>query len=427
MEDKHLSYSAEMLKALSAQKLKQAQQKFEQALKYDDDQTLFSLAEELQALGFDQQSEQIANRLLQQYPDADDVRLILAEIAINQGKTDRAQTLLDQIKPSSPVYPQSLLTAADFYQTLNLLEVSEQKLLTAKKLLPKEPAVLFALGELYLSMGRFREASHYYQVLLDQKVEDFAQVSIEQRLAEALAGDGDYEGAAQHYEHLTRNIATDDQLFHLGVLYQNLKQPEKAVKTLLRLQEQHADYSALYRPLVESQLQLGRNEAALKSAQTGLGYDDYNLDLYRLGAQAALRLDNLTKAKTLLQTGLKIDPTATTLTLMLAELLLQQDDAAGSIHLLAPLAEKDDVDPQVDWLLGRAYQQNDQLDDTRTAFFQAYPNYQRDPQFMRDFIHFLQTTAMKKELKSALHQYLHLVPDDPEFVQLLLDLEADDH
>lgn len=422
-----MSYSAEMLAALSAQKLKQAQKKFEQALKFDDDQTLFSLAEELQALGFDQQSEQIATRLLKKYPDADDVRLILAEIAINRGQIDKAQTLLDKIKPSSAVYPQSLLTAADFYQTLNLLEVSEQKLLTAKKLMPQEPAVLFALGELYLSMGRFQEASHYYQTLLDQDVQDFAQVSIEQRLAEALAGDGDYESAAQHYEHLTRNIATDDQLFHLGVLYQNLKQPQKAIKTLSRLQEQHKDYSALYRPLVESQLKLGQNVAALKSAQTGLSYDQYNLDLYRLGAQAATRSDNLPKAKILLQTGLKIDPTATTLTLMLAELLLQEDDAAGSISLLAPLAKKDDVDPQVDWLLGRAYQQHDQLDAARTAFFQAYPNYQRDPQFMRDFIHFLQHTAMKKELKSALHQYLHLVPDDPEFVQLLLDLEADEN
>src|SRR5699024_8891807 len=178
----------------------------------------------------------------------------------------------------------SLLTAADLYQSLNLPEVSEQKLLTAKALLPDEPVVDFALGELYLSLGRYQEALPYYQSLTEAGVDYFAQVSIQQRLAQCLSGLGQYEEAIAIDEKLTENLATDDQLFELGVLYQQVNDDEKAIKILTRLQQQNADYSSLYRPLVQSQSTLGRYDQALQTAEVGLGYDEFNLDLYRLGA-----------------------------------------------------------------------------------------------------------------------------------------------
>ncbi len=56
----------------------------------------------------------------------------------------------------SPAYVRSLMVAADLYQTQELFEVSEQKLLEAMQLAPDEPAIQFALAELYFVMREFK-------------------------------------------------------------------------------------------------------------------------------------------------------------------------------------------------------------------------------------------------------------------------------
>lgn len=421
-----MSYSEEMLAALDDQDLVEAKKKFASALRYDDDETLFSLAEELQALGFSQQTRRIADKLLAKYPDADDVRLILVELDISDGQTDQALLRLDQISEESAVYPQSLLSAADLYQSINLPEVSERKLLEAKVLLPDEPVVDFALGELYLNQGSYQEALSYYQSLTTQCVDFLAQVSIQQRTAEALSGLGDYEEAIAIDEKLTESIATDEQLFELGVLYQQTHQDDKAIQTLTRLQQQNSDYSALYRPLVQSQSELGRYQQALQTTQVGLGYDEFNLDLYRLGAQAALKVGAKHQAEALLKKGLQLDPEAQSLRLMLAQHELETGQDQESVDLLAALADQDEADPQVNWLLAQAYDHLDQPDLAKQNYFAAYPNLKDNSQFMRQMAIFLQSQAMIPELKLALKQYLKLVPDDADFEALLLDLEADD-
>ena len=59
----------------------------------------------------------------------------------------RALSYLAQVKPDSPAYLESLLVAADLYQTEEEFEVTEQKLQEAYRIAPDEPAVEFALGE----------------------------------------------------------------------------------------------------------------------------------------------------------------------------------------------------------------------------------------------------------------------------------------
>lgn len=419
-----MTYSEEMLQALEDQDLDEAKKKFASALRHDDDDTLFSLAEELQALGFNNQARRISEKLLTKYPDADDVQLILAELDISDDKTDEALLRLDKISQDSEVYPQSLLTAADLYQSLNLPEVSEQKLLEAKTLLPDEPVVDFALGELYLSLGRYQEAIGYYQSLSDAGVDYLAQVSIQQRLAQCLSGLGQYEEAIAIDEKLTENLATDEQLFELGVLYQQVHDDEKAIKILTRLQQQNPDYSALYRPLVQSQSDLGRYDQALQTAQVGLGYDEFNLDLYRLGAEAAAKVGAKHEVEHLLQKGLEIDPEAQSLRIMLGEYYLRAGRDQESVDLLAPIADQEDEsDPQVNWELAQAYDQLDEVEQARENYFIAYPNLKDNPQFMKQFVIFLQGQSMNAELKMALQQYLKLAPDDDEFQEMLLDLE----
>ena len=150
-----MSYSETMLDQLSGGQLDDAKKSFALALRNDDDDTLYSIAEELYGLGFLNQSRRTYLKLLEKYPDEDQLRTALADIAIDEGESDEALSYLDQINEDSPAYLESLLVAADLYQTQELFEVSERKLLNAYEIAPDEPVVLFALAEFYYMMGQY--------------------------------------------------------------------------------------------------------------------------------------------------------------------------------------------------------------------------------------------------------------------------------
>ena len=123
-----MTYSEQMLDQLQAGQLEAARSSFRQALAKDDDELLFSLGEELYGLGFLQQAQRVYLTLLERYPAEDELRTNLATIAIDEGHNDEALSYLAQVKPDSPAYLESLLVAADLYQTEEEFEVTEQKL-----------------------------------------------------------------------------------------------------------------------------------------------------------------------------------------------------------------------------------------------------------------------------------------------------------
>ncbi|WP_368733657.1 hypothetical protein, partial [Deinococcus alpinitundrae] len=75
--------------------------------------------------------------------------VLAAEILVDQGENDRALANLEKIPEDSEFYVSALMVEADLYQTEELYEVSERKLLAAEQLAPDEPAIQLALGELY--------------------------------------------------------------------------------------------------------------------------------------------------------------------------------------------------------------------------------------------------------------------------------------
>ena len=118
------NYAQKMLDALSSGQLDQAQHLFAQSLRNDDDDLIYSLAEELYALGFLNQSRRAYKKLLEKYPEEDEIRAALADIAIEDGEIDEAQNYLAQVQPNSSSYLRSLLVKADIYQTEGLNAVS---------------------------------------------------------------------------------------------------------------------------------------------------------------------------------------------------------------------------------------------------------------------------------------------------------------
>ncbi|MFL2080737.1 tetratricopeptide repeat protein [Latilactobacillus sakei] len=419
-----MTNSEQMLSALEDNDLKQADELFQKALKEDDPETLYSLAEELYAMGFLEQASTIYQQLLAQFPDEDQIRTTLADIAVSNGQYDDALNLLTDITPESNAYAESLLTAADVYQTMGLPEVSEQKLLTALRLYPDEPVMQFALAELYFEMGEYGKAANYYEALIDQDVMELGQVNIQKRLATSYAGSGAFEEALQIYETMTVEFLTEDDQFQMGFLYLQIKDYQKAIEILTKLQLADPQYTSLYVYLATAQEAQNELQEALTTVQTGIGYDMYSEVLYQKGSDLALQLGDDQVAEQMLNKALEINPDNMGEISALSQVYRRQNRHAENVVFVQEAIANHKPTAELYWSLAQSQFAIEAFDDARENYLLAYPELKDNPEFLHDLILFFQEMAQIPELLAALKQYLQLVPNDLDMQTLYDDYQT---
>ena len=90
-----MTYSEKMLRALEQQDLDLAQEYFLEAIRKDDDGTLYDLGLYLESHGFYDHAREIFLQLVSECPE---LYLNLAQIANEDGEVDKAFTYLDHIR-----------------------------------------------------------------------------------------------------------------------------------------------------------------------------------------------------------------------------------------------------------------------------------------------------------------------------------------
>lgn len=418
-----MTYSEKMLDQLQDGQLAAARGTFRQALANDDDEMLFSLGEELYGMGFLSEARRVYLTLLQRYPDEDELRTNLATIAIDEGHNDEALSYLAQVQPDSPAYLESLLVAADLYQTEEEFEITEQKLREAYQLASDEPAVEFACGEFYFLVGRFDEAIRYYFDLIKHGYTDFAKVDIAGRLGMCYAQSGQFKQALGYLQQVKSAYRTSDIRFQTGLTELHLDQVDPAIKTLQELIKDDAQYASAYPALAQALVKQNKYQQALQVVQEGLGVDQYNEHLYAQAAEIVSHLGNAKLMRKYLIKAHELDPDNLTITLQFSNFLLHQHDDQENVDLLSPLVDEDEVDPQIDWNLARSYQRLEQFDQAGKYFQAAAPTYQDNQLFLKELIGFYQETGQREQLLAALHSYLTLEPADTEMQELLDEYE----
>lgn len=414
-----MTYSEKMLDQIKQGDLTGAKQSFRQALEQDSDDMLFSLAEELYGLGFLRQARRIYLRLLERYPDEDELRTNLATIAIDEGHNDEALSYLAQVKPSSPAHLEALLVAADLYQTEEEFEITEEKLKEAYQIAPDEPAVQFALGEFYFLVGRFDDAIDYYFQLIKNGYIDFAKVDIAGRLGMAYAQSGQFKQALGYLKQVKPEYQTSDIRFQTGLTQLHLGQVDEAIKTLEALVKDDDQYTSAYAALATAFSKQRNYTQALKAIQQALAVDQYNEQLFAQAAEIVSHLGNQQLMEKYLKKAHELDPDNMTIILQYSNFLLHQHNDQANIKLLAPLIKEDETDPQVYWNLARSYQRTDQLDLAAKYYEAAAHTYSENPTFLRELINFDREIGKREELVEELHHYLRLVPTDTEMQDLL--------
>ncbi|MCD7033378.1 tetratricopeptide repeat protein [Metabacillus sp. GX 13764] len=388
------------------------------------DEEKFLLAEKYYEWGNPELSLSILIDLHLLYPEETDITLLLADVYIDLEMEDEAIKLLEEISLEDDAYPQALLLQADLYQMQGLQEVTEQKLREAKRLLPDEPIIDFALGEFYFQSGKDLKAITFYETAL-KSMKTAAGVQIEERLAEALSSAGRFEDALPYYEKVNEDELSLHSLFSFGVTALQAGHAETAIDKLTKLKEYDPDYSSLYLVLAKAYEQEEMLKESLETAREGLKVDELNKDLYLFGGKMALKNHLPEEAERLLREGIAIDPGHAEAVLALAGILLQSEKYEEVIELMEEVMRFGEEDPHYFWHLGKAYNETEDYSKASDNYQKAYRFFSDEQDFLVEYAAFLVEEGDRQQAAALLRKALEMDPSNVEIQANLMRLEDD--
>lgn len=422
------TFAERMLDELSGGQLEDAKKSFASSLRYDDDDTVYSLAEELYGLGFSSQAKRAYQKLLEKYPDEDQLRTALADIAIDEDKTDEAIAYLAEISPESNAYIESLLVLADLYQSEGLNEAAEAKLREAYDLAPEESIIKFALAEFYFATGQYNTAIPFYRELLQAGERRFSGLDIASRIGVAYALVGNFKNALGYLEQIKTTDLTPDVRFQLGMTY--VADPEtadKAIDALEELQEIDPSYAGLYEPLGQLYEDTNDQEQALITYQAGIAVDAFNTTLYQRAAAVAQIQGEDEEADRIYREALENNPEDLTLTIGYSNLLVAMGDHVGNINLLNAFLGEDDseTDPQLYWSLAQSYTALEDFEMATKYWNAALPFFLDNINFLKPAYYYFREEGETALAEEALFNYTQLAPNDYEMAELYDQLKEE--
>lgn len=422
------TFAERMLDELSGGQLEDAKKSFASSLRYDDDDTVYSLAEELYGLGFSSQAKRAYQKLLEKYPDEDQLRTALADIAIDEDKTDEAIAYLAEISPESNAYIESLLVLADLYQSEGLNEAAEAKLREAYDLAPEESIIKFALAEFYFATGQYNTAIPFYRELLQAGERRFSGLDIASRIGVAYALVGNFKNALGYLEQIKTTDLTPDVRFQLGMTYAaDPETADKAIDALEELQEIDPSYAGLYEPLGQLYEDTNDQEQALITYQAGIAVDAFNTALYQRAAAVAQIQGEDEEADRIYREALENNPEDLTLTIGYSNLLVAMGDHVGNINLLNAFLGEDDseTDPQLYWNLAQSYTALEDFEMATKYWNAALPFFLDNINFLKPAYYYFREEGETALAEEALFNYTQLAPNDYEMAELYDQLKEE--
>ncbi|MBO1003044.1 tetratricopeptide repeat protein [Pseudogracilibacillus auburnensis] len=392
-------------------KVDEAIELLQQMIPTASDDEKFMIAENFYDWGFFEEAIVLLEQLVKKYPKEGQLLTKLAEMYIELEKDEIAIHLLNDMEEEDPFYIQSLIHLADLYQAQGLFEVSEQKLLEAKKLDPDEVIIDFALGELLFSIGQSNRAIPFYEKVLRQTTE-VNHISITERLAECHATIGHYEEALQFYNKIENEHP--DTLFKYGFTAYQQNRNDIAINVWKRLIELDPYYHSVYVELAMAMKAEGLMEDAYETAKQGLVYDQFNKELFYLVGQLALQLHDEAESIEHLNKAIDLDYDYKEAIVALVQLYEDKEQYSQIIELLTGIKESGVEDPIYDWELAKALAKEERYKEALTAYNNASEHLTYDSEFLKEYGYFLTEEGLIKDAIQVLTKYLKLDPFDEE-------------
>lgn len=396
---------------------------YEEILNQGSNEERFVLGEELFQLGFLEEAKSLFQILLEAYPEEGELLVMLAEAEMEIGNEEEAISQLEKINPEDASYPQSLLLLADLYQMDGLYEVSEQKLLQAKKILPNEVIIDFALGELYSEQGRITDAIKAYKVVAAEQ-STVAGVNVNGRIADNLSAGGAFEEAINYYELAIEEKVEINTVFNLGLTALQAGQLTIAINRFEEVKTLDPSFQSLYLYLARSYEQEEMLQEAYETVLEGLKHDEFNKELFLLGGKLALKNGNEEGAEKHFREALAIDPEFAEAVLLLNKLFLTQERFEDIIELIELMDSQDIEEPQLLWDAAKAYQGNENYSVALNKYQEAYTFFKELPDFLYDYGYFLLEEGKRQEAAEVFNSLLEKDPSNEEFIEIVQRLTS---
>ena len=404
--------SQKVIDEILKQDLGSAEISLELALQTDNADSIEALGDALLRLGFIQWAQRAYEQLLAIDSKNSQVKLSLAEIAIEEGHSETALDYLLAVPETDDNYVTALMLQADLYEAEGMLDVAELKLSAAAKL-TDEPLVKLGLAEILFAAGKFSAAIQNYAVLDATEILEETRISIYERIGTCYAYLGKYEHAISFFEKALAIEVTGQVLWEIANLYYSLGEFDKAniyFNQLAMFEPDFEDYQYLYAKSLMAEELLPEAAEIIKD---GLSRNQYQPKLLHLASENSYRLHQFAAAETYLWDALKLPELNDETVRRLANLLVASNQFAAAKQLLTSNREINELDATSLWNLAKACQELDEIELASEAYQLASESLQEDPEFLKDYALFSKANGLlfTKPIQ-LIEAYLQAFPED---------------
>ncbi|MET3696107.1 tetratricopeptide repeat protein [Bacillus oleivorans] len=394
-----------------------ANQLYQQILKTGMPEDQLQLADGLQHLGFLEEALSLFEALHIQFPDEGEIKLALAETLQDLGREDEALIYTSSIEADDPVYPQALLMEADFYQAQGLFEVSEEKLMRAKKILPDEPVIDFALGELYAAEGKWLEAIECYERVETNPNKD--DLEINKPLALALTSAGKFEEALDFYEKALDEKLDSDTLFGYGFAAEKAGYNQTAIEKWTELKELDPDYFSVHLLLARVYEKEEMLNESLLAVKEGIEKDPFHKELFYYAGKLSLKLGYEEEAESYFREALAIDPSYLDALQTFVKLLIHLERYEEAVNMITAYQGEGEEHPELTWDLSFCLHHLERYEDALTEYQRAYTYFKNKKEFLLDYGEFLMEYGLRNDASKIFSDALAIDPTDIEVRDIL--------
>lgn len=403
--------SDKMMVAIQNQDLEHAAKYFKRALKEDDAETLLSLAEYLESIGFLPQAKEIYLQERKRYPE---VNINLAQIATEDGDIEGAFLYLDAIAPESEAYVSALLVMADIYDLEGLPDVAREKLLLASEI-SDDPLLIFGLAEIDLELGHFNQAIKEYAKLDNREILELTGVSTYQRIGRAYASLGKFEAAIEFLEKALDIAYDDGTIFELATLLYDQGEYQKANAYFKQLETMNPDFEGYEYVYAQSLHEENKTAEALRLVQKGLSKNAFDTQLLLAASQLSYELHDSKQAESYLLKAKDVAVDDEDVLLRLTNLYLEEERYEDVVAL-----SRDSIDSVLTkWNTAKAYQALEADKKALKLYNELATDLADNPEFLQDYAYLLRTFGQRERAHQIAEHYLQLVPDDVNMVEFL--------
>lgn len=401
-----MTNSEKMVASIQAQDLEHAEKYFNRALKEDDQETLLSLGEYLESIGFYPQAKLIYEQLIGDYPE---LALGLAQIAAEDGQIEEAFLYLDTIKEGDEAYLESLLVMADLYQMEGLTDVARDKLLLASEF-SQEPLIYLGLAEMELELGNYQTAISFYASLDNRSILEETGTSTYQRIGLAYASLGKFEAAIEFLEKAVEIEYDDQTVYELALILLDQGESQKSeiyFKQLDTINPDFEGYELAYAKALHAEHKL---QDALRVLQQGLAKNSFDNQLLLFTSQLSYENHDAKAAEYYLLQAKEIAEDQEEIDLRLSTLYLEREAYEDVIAL-----EREGIDQVLTrWNIAKAHQALENEEEAFELYQELEDDLVNNPEFLKDYAYLLYEFAYRAKAKEIAKRYLQLVPDDSE-------------